>query len=89
MVKTIAAEIGSENPVPVVLTDPEWNVETLRCNVESRLLDALMVQRNRLRISNARTGIGTEVKRAGRGVVKALSSLGPKRPKPGGGDGRA
>lgn len=78
IVTAIAKETGCDNPVPVALIDPEWNVDTLRMTLESRLLDALMAQRNRVRTSEARTGVTREITRAGRGVVKGLSVLGPR-----------
>ncbi|ANT60986.1 hypothetical protein AYJ57_11795 [Salipiger sp. CCB-MM3] len=66
------------NTIPVVLTEPDWNVDRLRARIESLLGPALDTQRNRLRIEGKTSGVLQETSRAGRGLRGALTAFGRK-----------
>lgn len=74
-VASVAKDLGDTqtHPVPVALRRPDWNVGTLRARVNSYVGEALMTQRNRLRIKGQTTGVLTEMSRAGRGLKQGLS----------------
>ncbi len=78
-VAAIGADIHADNPIPVVLTDPEWNVEAVRTSIEGALIDALMTQRNRVRAGSAKSSLPRETLRAGRGFARGISVFGPRQ----------
>lgn len=78
MVAEVADAVSTTHPIPLVLTRPEWNVESLRTSVEAAMAEALMVQRNRARVLNADTRATAEIARAGRGLVRGLSLFGTR-----------
>lgn len=80
VVAAVAGEISqpSVHPIPVALTEPDWNVATLRERVDSYVGEALMTQRNRLRVENQKTGLLNETPRARRGISQAIAAFGPR-----------
>lgn len=79
-IRTDLAAAGVSHPevLPVSVADPEWNVERLRVLIAHAAREALMVQRNRRRLTAEREShtVTAELKRAGRGlwtVGQALS----------------
>lgn len=80
LVAAISGDIdGHETfPVPVVLTEPEWNVSALRARIEGQAGEALMAQRNRLRVAARKSGLGEEAARARRGIAQGLSIFGAR-----------
>lgn len=72
----IAAEIGTELPVPVSTLEPEWNIDTLRGRIGALMGEALMVQRNRARLEGSQASLRREAGRAGRGLGTGVGSLG-------------
>ena len=85
------AEAGLPHPevLPVSVADPEWNIERLRVLISRAAREALMVQRNRRRLTAEHDShtVTAELKRAGRGlwtVGQALSRglLGGRSAKP-------
>ena len=66
------------NTIPVVLTEPDWNIDRLRARIDSLIGPALDTQRNRLRIEAKTSGMRKEAARAGRGLRGALSAFGRK-----------
>lgn len=84
IVAAVIADIGDLriHPVPVVLTEPDWNIATLRARIDANVGEALMTQRNRLRIENRRSGLMKEATRAGRGLGQAFSIFGLNKKRP-------
>ncbi len=80
IVAAVTREIGQPriHPVPAVLTEPDWNVATLRERVDSYVGEALMTQRNRLRVESQKTGLLRETARARRGLSQAIAAFGPR-----------
>jgi uncharacterized protein len=84
VVRAVSDDIGATgtSPVPTVLTEPDWNIESLRDRVDAQLGEAMMAQRNRLRLLGQTTGIRKEASRVRRGLNQGLSILasrsGPK-----------
>ncbi|WP_413463862.1 GTPase family protein [Alloyangia pacifica] len=74
----IADPRATANTIPVVLTEPDWNVDRLRARIDSLIGAALDTQRNRLRIEAKTTGVLQEASRAGRGLRGALTAIGRK-----------
>ncbi|SNT40127.1 GTPase family protein [Tropicimonas sediminicola] len=74
----IADPCVTANTIPVVLTEPDWNVDRLRARIDSLIGPALDTQRNRLRIEARTSGVLKEAGRAGRGLRGALTSIGRK-----------
>ncbi len=66
------------NTIPVVLTEPDWNIDRLRARIDSLIGPALDTQRNRLRIEARTGGVLKEAGRAGRGLRGALTAIGRK-----------
>ncbi|MEY8120497.1 GTPase family protein [Falsihalocynthiibacter sp. BN13B15] len=66
------------NIIPVVLTEPDWNVDRLRARIVSLIGQALHTQRNRLRIEAKTTGGVKEAGRAGRGLRGAFNTIARK-----------
>ena len=66
---------ATANTIPVVLTEPDWNIDRLRGRIESLLGRALDTQRNRLRIEGRTGGVMKEAGRAGRGLRDALTAF--------------
>ncbi|WP_171060828.1 GTPase [Poseidonocella sp. HB161398] len=64
--------------IPVVLAEPDWNIDRLRARIDSLVGPALDTQRNRLRIEARTSGVRKEAGRAGRGLRGALSAIGRK-----------
>ncbi|SDJ61932.1 hypothetical protein SAMN04487993_10732 [Salipiger marinus] len=79
VVAAVAVDIGDNGarPVPVALVEPEWNTGTLRDRVQAHLGEALMAQRNRLRVEN-RASLRQEAARTGRGLRHGLSLIGSR-----------
>ena len=80
VVAAVARDTGDAgaHPVPVVLTEPDWNVGTLRDRVDGQVTEALMAQRNRLRVESRTTGLRKEASRARRGLSQGFSILGSR-----------
>ncbi|MBJ3762119.1 50S ribosome-binding GTPase [Maribius pontilimi] len=80
IVKAVAREVadGGLHPVPVSLVDPSWNLDALRHRISAQLGEALMAQRNRLRVETRKPGILDEAQRAGRGLRQGLSFFRPR-----------
>ncbi|MBW4963553.1 hypothetical protein [Sulfitobacter sp. CW3] len=80
VVAAVAGEISqpSVHPIPVALTESDWNVATLRERVDSYVGEALMTQRNRLRVENQKTGLLNETPRVRRGISQAIAAFGPR-----------
>ena len=80
IVAAVSEDIGDARayPVPVVLTEPDWNVGTLRDRLEGQAGEALMAQRNRLRVESRTTGLRKEASRARHGLSQGLSFLGSR-----------
>ena len=79
---------ASAHCLPVVLTEPDWNLDRLRSRILAQIGPALDTQRNRLRIE-ARTGsLRREAGRVRRGLKGALDVFsgrdGPKHRPPDG-----
>ncbi|MCT4371732.1 50S ribosome-binding GTPase [Yangia mangrovi] len=74
----IADPRATANTIPVVLTEPDWNVDRLRARIDSLVGPALDTQRNRLRIEAKTSGMRREAARAGRGLRGALTAFGRK-----------
>ena len=74
----IADPRATANTIPVVLTEPDWNIDRLRARIDSLIGPALDTQRNRLRIEAKTSGMRKEAARAGRGLRGALSAFGRK-----------
>jgi uncharacterized protein len=74
----IADPRATANTIPVVLTEPDWNVDRLRARIDSLIGPALDTQRNRLRIEARTSGVLKEASRAGRGLRGALTAFGRK-----------
>ncbi len=90
IVAAVAGDIGDAgaSPLPVVLTEPGWNVGTLRHRLEGRVGDALMAQRNRLRVESRTTGLRKEASRARHGLSQSFSFLGSRMASKDDDDGR-
>lgn len=75
VVAAVVQDIGNREtyPVPVVLTEPDWNVDSVRARLLGQAGEALMAQRNRLRVANRGSGFKKEAARARRGIEKGLS----------------
>jgi predicted GTPase len=80
IVAAVEEDIGDTqvHPVPVALTEPDWNVDTLRDRVDGCVGEALMAQRNRLRVESNTSGVLSEVSRAGRGLSKGILAFSPR-----------
>ncbi len=66
------------NTIPVVLTEPDWNLDRLRSRIDSLIGAALDTQRNRLRIEARTSGVRKEAGRGLRGLRGALTAIGRK-----------
>lgn len=77
IVAEVSADIALGGAVPVVLTSPEWNLGSLANRLEAGLGEALMVQRNRLRLERA-GGLRQEAVRAGRGILQGAQLFGAR-----------
>ncbi|SFC85769.1 GTPase family protein [Tropicimonas isoalkanivorans] len=84
IVAAVSADIGgaSAHPVPVVLTEPDWNVDRLRDRIDGQVSEALMAQRNRLRVETRTGGVRKEASRARRGLSQGFAIFGGTRPRP-------
>ncbi|MFD1344102.1 GTPase family protein [Litorisediminicola beolgyonensis] len=80
VVGAVMRDIGGRDvyPVPVVLTDPDWNVDAVRSRLMGQSGEALMAQRNRLRVLTRSGGLRREASRARRGIEKGLSIFGSR-----------
>lgn len=74
------AQAGVSHPevLPVSVVAPEWNIAELRSLISHASREALMVQRNRRRLTAAREdhSVTAELKRAGRGLWSVGQALG-------------
>lgn len=75
LVAAVSNDINGQDmyPVPVVLTEPEWNVSTLRTRIVGHALEALNAQRNRLRLGARKGALRHEAARARRGLTRGLT----------------
>jgi predicted GTPase len=80
IVAAVARDIddAEAHPVSVVLTEPDWNVGTLHDRVGGHVGEALMAQRNRLRVESRTTGLRKEASRARRSLSRGFSILGSR-----------
>jgi predicted GTPase len=80
IVAAVARDIGDAgaHPVPVVLTEPDWNVGSLRGRLDGQVGEALMAQRNRLRVESRTTGLRKEASRARQGLSQGFSIFGSR-----------
>ncbi|MBE9639731.1 GTPase [Salipiger mangrovisoli] len=76
--RDIADPRVTANTIPVVLTEPDWNIDRLRARIDNLIGPALDTQRNRLRIEARTGGVLAEAGRAGRGLRGALAAFGKK-----------
>lgn len=76
VVEGIGRDLGVELPVPVSAIEPDWNVDTFGNMLTAAFGDALMVQRNRARLTDARPGLIEELQTGGKGIYRAASSFG-------------
>ncbi|MEI4488625.1 GTPase [Frigidibacter sp. MR17.14] len=78
-VRAVAGDLGlPAPPVAVSAAAPEWNLDALRQQLSARLGEALMVQRNRVRLQAARRDLRAEVSRAGQGIGTGTATLGAR-----------
>ncbi len=73
---TISKEVAINSPTPVALVPNEWNVASLRRQIESHFLDAINVQRNRARLTKCEKSFPRETVDTVRGLKLSLRSLG-------------
>lgn len=78
-VQSIANDLEIE-PIPLCALHSSWNLETLTEAMGMRLDDALLVQRNRIRLATARRarGLREQVKKGGRGVMAGTRFVGDR-----------
>ncbi|WP_372921324.1 GTPase family protein [Roseovarius sp.] len=73
-VRSIAQELTIDTPIPVALGENDWNVPVVLQTLEAHFFEAVNVQRNRVRLTQANKTIGREafdtVHGVGRGVLK-------------------
>lgn len=66
-------------PRPVSSVTPQWNLDVVVSAIEASLSEALMVQRNRRRLTAENAGgLLDQARRGGRGIVKSARLLGGK-----------
>ncbi|MGA0542591.1 GTPase [Neotabrizicola sp. VNH66] len=73
VMRSISHDLGEPLPVPAVATTPSWNIAQLETQIGLAVPEAMLVQRNRRRLSSAAKagGLLAETSTAGKGVLKA------------------
>lgn len=79
-VQTVARDFDGKKPIPISNSPPNWNLDTLASELEHHVIEALMVQRNRKRLTASRKSrsLVENAKRGAGGVYYSARFLGSK-----------
>lgn len=72
----IASEVAIDSPIPIALGAVEWNVDTLRQHIASRIAVGMSVQRNRIRLARRDKSVGREAIDTMHGLQWSLKKIG-------------
>ena len=76
-VRAVAAELDIPLPIPLCAEPPVWNLDMVEEAMEDALPEALMVQRNRVRVAGGEAGaVRTELHRGVTGAVQGVRGIG-------------
>lgn len=78
--QTVAVDFDKKKPIPVSNHSPVWNIETVVAELESHIVEALMIQRNRKRLTATRKSrsLMDNAKRGAGGAFYSAKFLGSK-----------
>jgi predicted GTPase len=76
VVTAIGAAVEAGPFIPVVSTEPDWNIGSVRQRLDGVMAEGLMVQRNRARLAGAGGAFGREAARTAAGLSKGIQVLG-------------
>ena len=76
----MAQDMGGLRPRPISAQEPDWNLDAVRSALSGAVSEALLVQRNRLRLTAARHARAgdTQIARSGRGLWQGAKLVGGK-----------
>lgn len=73
VLRSISEDLGEDLLIPIVAAEPDWNIGLLEKQISAEAAEALMVQRNRRRLTGTANsgGLVNEAQKVRRSVMKA------------------